>query len=181
METSFEGVAVVTGQGRIRPARPEDAPACAAIMNAWIDSRDWMPRVHTPEEVEAFYADFVFRKREVWVIGDPVEAYMTLDPEAGLVMALYTGDPGQGLGKALLDHAKSRHPTLELWTFQANEGARRFYAREGFHEVELTDGDNEENLPDVRLRWERHPIRLAEPEDAAICARIVGDWVARTD
>ena len=43
---------------------------------------------------------------------------------------------------------------LTLWTFQANDGARRFYAREGFREVEFTDGaGNAEKLPDVRLEW----------------------------
>jgi putative acetyltransferase len=44
---------------------------------------------------------------------------------------------------------------LSLWTFQANEGARRFYAREGFAEVRMTEGDNEEGLPDVLLEWVR--------------------------
>ncbi len=150
-------------------------------MNAWIDDRVWMPRVHTPQEVENFYRDVVVPYRDVWVIGDPVEAYMTLDSETGMVMALFSATPGLGLGKALLDHAKAGRHSLELWTFQANEGARRFYAREGFREVEETDGDNEEGLPDVRMRWEAAPIRRAVPEDAAACARVVNDWVDRTD
>ena len=62
---------------------------------------------------------------------------------------------GQGIGAALVAHAKRLRPDrLELWTFQSNLGARRFYARHGFTEVELTDGSgNEERAPDVRLRW----------------------------
>jgi putative acetyltransferase len=40
---------------------------------------------------------------------------------------------------------------LRLWTFQRNAGARRFYERNGFAAVELTDGlGNEEREPDVR-------------------------------
>ncbi len=170
----------MTGVPRIRRGMPADAEAAAAIMNAWIDGRDWMPRVHTADEVRTFYRDFVFQKRECWVLGDPVVAYMSLDTEADMVMALYAAKPGQGMGKALLDHAKAGRSSLELWTFQANEDARRFYAREGFREVEETSGDNEEGLPDVRLRWES-AIRLARPEDAATCARIVGAWVDRTE
>ena len=200
METSCEGASILcrcdfgpewvrrtetadhmSGAHIIRRAVPEDAAACAAILNDWIDSRDWMPRVHTSEEVAAFYRDFVFKKREVWVVGDPPEGYMSFDPEASEVMALYVRTPGQGVGKALLDHAKDGRAALELWTFVANEGARRFYAREGFDEIKETEGDNEEGLPDVLLRWDRAPIRLARPEDAATCARIVSDWVARTD
>ena len=50
--------------------------------------------------------------------------------------------------------AKARRPEgLTLWTFVANEGARRFYAREGFVEVGRTEGENEEGLPDVLLAW----------------------------
>ena len=54
--------------------------------------------------------------------------------------------------------AKARSPRLELWTFQANTRARAFYAREGFAEVKLTDGQgNDEELPDVRMVWNRNP------------------------
>ena len=138
----------------LRRGVPADAQACAAILNAWIDERDWMPRVHTPEEVEAFYGDFVFVHRTVWVAGDPVAGFMAMNDAEHMVTALYVAAPGQGIGKALLDHAKAGRKSLELWTFVANECARRFYAREGFHEVRTTPGNNEEGLPDVLLRWE---------------------------
>jgi GNAT superfamily N-acetyltransferase len=43
---------------------------------------------------------------------------------------------------------------LRLWTFQKNEGARRFYERHGFDVVEMTDGaGNEEHEPDVLYAW----------------------------
>ncbi len=139
----------------LRPAVPEDAEACAAILNDWIDSRDWMPRVHTPDEVLTFYRDFVFENRDVWVIGDPVVGFMALDRNANCVTALHVATPGKGLGRQLLNHAKAGRDVLELWTFVANERAREFYRREGFREVRQTPGDNEEGLPDVLLRWER--------------------------
>ena len=63
---------------------------------------------------------------------------------------------GRAVGKALLDRVKAGHGMIELWTFQANTGARRFYLREGFREVLLTDGSgNDEKLPDVQMAWER--------------------------
>ncbi len=139
----------------IRRGEAGDAEACAAILNAWIDRRDWMPRVHSEAEVIGFYRDFVFEKREVWVAGEPVEGFMALDVENDVVTALYVAEPGQGIGKRFLDHAKEGRDALELWTFVANEDGRRFYEREGFREVKRTDGDNEEGLPDVMLRWER--------------------------
>ncbi len=139
----------------MRRGVPGDAPACADILKDWIDTRAWMPRVHTPEDVAAFYADFVFVERDVWVIGEPLAGFMALDRAEDCVTALYVATPGRGLGKALLDRAKAGRAALTLWTFQANADARRFYAREGFSEVRRTDGDNEESLPDVLLRWER--------------------------
>jgi GNAT superfamily N-acetyltransferase len=49
---------------------------------------------------------------------------------------------------------KAREPRLVLWTFQANSAAIAFYLREGFVEIERTDGaGNEEGLPDVRMIW----------------------------
>jgi GNAT superfamily N-acetyltransferase len=59
------------------------------------------------------------------------------------------------LGRRLLDLAKERADgLLELWTFQVNAPARRFYERNGFVAVELTDGTgNEEREPDMRYRW----------------------------
>ncbi|MEM1431779.1 MAG: GNAT family N-acetyltransferase [Pseudomonadota bacterium] len=145
----------VTTHARIRAARPDDAAACAAILNAWIDVRPWMPRVHTPQEVVDFYQDFVFVRRTVFVTGEPLAGFIAIDAEGAVVTALYVATPGQGLGKALLDHAKKGRGALELWTFVANADARRFYAREGFRQIRQTPGDNEEGLPDVLLRWER--------------------------
>ncbi|MDJ1008784.1 MAG: GNAT family N-acetyltransferase [Paracoccaceae bacterium] len=144
-------------QPPIRPGLPADAPAAAAILNAWIDDRPWMPRVHSPKEVEDFYREFVFVRRRVWVAGDPVEGFMAMDEtgETAMVTALYLARTGRGLGRAFLDLAKARHDRLELWTFVANTRARRFYEREGFREVRRTGGDNEEGLPDILFRWER--------------------------
>jgi hypothetical protein len=44
---------------------------------------------------------------------------------------------------------------LDLWTFQANLGARNFYERHGFAAVATSDGDNEEGAPDIRYHWQR--------------------------
>ena len=62
---------------------------------------------------------------------------------------------GRKVGTQSYGSAKADRKALNLWTFQANGGAIRFYLREGFREVERTDGAaNEEALPDVRMRWE---------------------------
>ena len=142
---------------RLRPARSADAAACAAVFNAWVDATDWMPRVHPPDDVERHYREHVFEVCEVTVAesGGAVAGFLALDGE-GFVAGLYLAPEarGRGVGAALLAAAKARRPEgLTLWTFVANEGARRFYAREGFVEVRRTEGDNEEGLPDVLFAW----------------------------
>jgi GNAT superfamily N-acetyltransferase len=64
-----------------------------------------------------------------------------------------------GSGSALLDHAKNLRPErLELWVFQKNEGARRFYERHAFQLARLTDGAGKmEQEPDAL--YERRPHR----------------------
>jgi ribosomal protein S18 acetylase RimI-like enzyme len=61
----------------------------------------------------------------------------------------------RGVGSALLDEVKRRIPSgFELWVFQQNEPARRFYEKHGLRVVELTDGSgNEEKTPDARYEW----------------------------
>jgi ribosomal protein S18 acetylase RimI-like enzyme len=62
---------------------------------------------------------------------------------------------GLGIGSSLLTEAKTQLTgPIRLYTFQANEGARRFYRRHGFREIELSDGaSNEEKTPDVLMEW----------------------------
>jgi len=60
-----------------------------------------------------------------------------------------------GIGQRLLQLAKERRPRLiQLHTFQANLGARRFYERHRFKPIDFTDGtNNEEHQPDVLYEW----------------------------
>jgi GNAT superfamily N-acetyltransferase len=93
-----------------------------------------------------------------WVADDDgrVVAMMVLTP--GWVDQLYVAPDqiGMGLGRRLLDLAKreASKDGLQLWTFQVNDRARRFYERNGFTAAETTDGSgNEEREPDVRYVW----------------------------
>jgi GNAT superfamily N-acetyltransferase len=62
-----------------------------------------------------------------------------------------------GIGGTLIAIAKARWPELQLWTFQRNLSARRFYEANGFVKLRETDGAaNEEREPDVLYRWSRN-------------------------
>ena len=142
----------------LRPATQADAATCAAILNDWIDETSWMPRVHPHEDVERYYRETVLPDRSV-VIAEtpqhPCAGFMAMD-DSGCITALYCRARGQGVGNALLTHAKTLRPDWTLWTFQANDAAQRFYLREGFVAVKTTAGDDEEGLPDILYEWS-HP------------------------
>jgi GNAT superfamily N-acetyltransferase len=62
----------------------------------------------------------------------------------------------RGTGTELLQVAKTSFDCLQLWTFQRNVRARRFYESRGFALVQETDGTrNEEKEPDARYLWTR--------------------------
>ena len=141
---------------RIVPALPEHAAPCAAILDAWVNENDWMPRLHTAEAVEHHMREVVFAMRRVFVAldGERPVGFLALDIE-GCVTALYVAADARGrdVGRALLERAKREERALTLWVFEPNDAARRFYAREGFREVRRTNGDNEEGVPDVLMEW----------------------------
>ena len=145
----------------VRRATGADADAVADV---FIESfRATLPtvrRAHEDADVRRYVRDILVPQTECWVAVDRrgrVVAMMSLKP--GWVAQLYVAPDllGKGIGRQLLDLAKQRAPDeLQLWTFQVNGRARRFYERNGFVAAEMTDGSaNEEREPDVRFVWRR--------------------------
>lgn len=137
----------------IRRAAVVDAPAMAEVwLRSFAAALPTVRRVHSDDDVRAHFSDVILPQRESWVavvgllvLGDGFVEQLYLEP----------GWRGRGIGDRLVALAKrGRSDGLQLWTFQANESARRFYRRHGFREVEWTDGrGNEEREPDVRCAW----------------------------
>ena len=113
----------------------------------------WLPVLHTPEEDRAFIAGHVLPTCTVWVAAsDRIVGFIAF--RKGWIDHLYVDvdHHGRGIGSALLDKALAAEAELQLWAFQRNRNALRFYQRRGFRIVELSDGErNEEKEPDARL------------------------------
>ena len=142
----------------LRPARADDG---AAVAEVWLRSfAAALPSVrlaHPDDEVRRWVREELVVRAGTWVAETQgaVVGVMALSP--GWIDTLYL-DPdarGQGIGDSFITLAKEREPSgLQLWTFQVNGPAQRFYERHGFVAVERTDGaDNQEREPDVRYRW----------------------------
>lgn len=114
-----------------------------------------MPDLHSRDDTRHWVKDVLFAEAEVVIATDGSEliGFVARDT-AGKVRQLQVAEDwrGQGIGSRLLASVAHKGAAeLSLWCFQANSAALRFYAREGFREVERTKGDNAEGLPDVLL------------------------------
>lgn len=148
-----------------RRARTDDAPAMAQIVNAWIDATPWMERDLPADEIKALIVKGV-TQREMWVIGDPVQAYISIEAEISHIWGFYCAQPGKGHGKLLMDRAKEGRDFLSLNTHVPNVAAQKFYTREGFVPVGEIDqglastlGQAPDRTPtgirEMRMEWQR--------------------------
>lgn len=137
----------------MRRAGPEDAAPLGAVLSDWIDATPWMPRLHTRAQDAGFVRGLMDRA-EVWCL-PAADGFIAVEGDEIPALYLAPAARGQGQGAALLAQAMVGRERLALWVFQANEGARRFYARHGFVEVARTEGDNDEGLPESRMEWHR--------------------------
>ncbi len=115
-----------------------------------------IPRsIHPPEDMVIHFSTVVFPSAATWVARSSGDVLGVLVSNPGWVDHLYVAPEhtGKGIGTLLLEAAMAQAETLDLWTFESNLAARRFYERHGFVVVDRTDGDNEEGAPDVRYRW----------------------------
>lgn len=144
----------------VRTAGPDDAGVAADVfLRARRHSAEngWIPPIVGDDD----------GAREYWVsvVGGAARTYLAFDGDEAIAVMVLEDDwvdhlyvvPGRtsaGVGTMLLNMAKEQSPGgLQLWAFQSNTGARRFYERHGFVEVEFTDGENMEKAPDVRCQW----------------------------
>ncbi len=147
------------GMTTLRPATSADADDAAEIyLRA---RRHAVPRIpplaHTDDEVRTWLRQ-VLDEQEAWLaeaVDGTLLGLMILDGDWLDQLYLDPARTGGGLGSRLVELAKRRRPDgLQLWTFESNTAAQRFYERHGFTEQERTDGrGNEEQAPDRRYAW----------------------------
>jgi GNAT superfamily N-acetyltransferase len=141
----------------VRRARDDESDAVAALFRLSRETAmPYLPKLHTPEEDRSYFRDRVFAECVVWVAERNGALAGVCAFHEGWVDQLYV-DPAHhrgGIGTALLRKAQDANEQLQLWAFQRDVNALRFYESQGFRLVKTTDGrDNEEREPDVLLAW----------------------------
>jgi GNAT superfamily N-acetyltransferase len=158
----------------LRRATARDGEAIAAVFSASFRLLTFLPILHTVAEDHRFIANVILKTCEVTAAEDASGIVSFLARNGEEIRLLYTRPDriGMGAGTQLVEAAQAGGTdALELWCFQANLRARRFYEARGFRAIRFTDGaDNEERMPDIRYRWERAPS-LQKMQDGLIPAK----------
>lgn len=145
-----------------RLAEAEMDEAALVLRQSFDAQYPWLTGLHTPEEDRTFFRDILYPSCQIWgAIAQELIGIIAF--RVGMIEQLYVlpDCQGRGAGSALLAVAMAQSDELELWTFQRNARARRFYEAKGFVATKKTDGsENEEREPDVLYRWER-PVRAS--------------------
>jgi ribosomal protein S18 acetylase RimI-like enzyme len=146
----------------LRNATIEDANA---IANVYLISRkelvSFAPLVHTDESIHQWVRNVLLPEEQVIVAEEKgiIIGMMSLtnDESIGRISQLYILPEavGHGVGTLMIKMAKSiLGSPIQLYTFQKNVGAKRFYERHGFQAIEFDDGSgNEENCPAMLYEW----------------------------
>jgi GNAT superfamily N-acetyltransferase len=141
----------------VRIARGEDTDVIGEVYVASYGGLAFLQKLHSDDEIRGWVRSFVVPRHEVWVAEEDGVVVGVCALSADMLRWMYVHPYAQNRrhGTALLDQAKRRRPDgFRFWTFQRNDGARRFSERHGCRLVELTDGSgNEEGEPDALYEW----------------------------
>jgi putative acetyltransferase len=152
----------------LRPATVADAAAITDVQRtAFRISLPFLPELHTYEDHLGYISGRLLVEDTVWVaeVDGAVAGYVAFREHEGWIDHLYVhpDHQGRGVGPALLAKALEAGRPMQLWTFEQNARARRFYEARGFEAVEFTDGSgNEERQPDVRYVWRPDGAKLSQ-------------------
>lgn len=92
-------------------------------------------------------------RSRVWVWGDPVEAFASVDGDVLSGLYVLPDAQGRGIGSALLEIAVA-HGARQLWVYAEHPQARAFYERHGWRPAgEPEVSDDEWSLPRPALRY----------------------------
>jgi GNAT superfamily N-acetyltransferase len=139
----------------IRLANPDDAPEVVRVFrDSRAEAMPWLPVMHTPGEDEAWFRGSLAGESYAFVEEGRILGYALLREDELHDLYVAPDAQGRGVGSALFERVREARPRgFRLWVFRDNIRARRFYETRGCLQIDATDGDNEEGLPDVLYEW----------------------------
>jgi putative acetyltransferase len=129
----------------LRPARPDDTPRLLAIWRAAVlATHDFLDPADF-REIERMVAERYLPVAPFWLVVDERDvaaAFMGMTDHH--IDSLFV-DPdrrGKGIGRSLVEHARSLHPGLTVDVNEQDLGAVGFYERLGFRRIGRSPHDD---------------------------------------
>ncbi|MGE8518382.1 MULTISPECIES: acetyltransferase [Alcaligenes] len=142
---------------RIRHSRPEDGQRAVEIWRKAVDATHDFLSVQDRQEIDAMVCSFL-PQASLWLAVDETDyplAFMLIDQ--GHMQALFV-DPdsrGTGVGKALVLHGLSLHPSMTTDVNEQNEQAVGFYEKMGFKRIGRSPVDDQgKPYPLIHLQYQ---------------------------
>ncbi len=142
---------------RIRHSRPEDGQRAVEIWRKAVDATHDFLSVQDRQEIDAMVCSFL-PQASLWLAVDETDyplAFMLIDQ--GHMQALFV-DPdsrGTGVGKALVLHGLSLHPSMTTDVNEQNGQAVGFYEKMGFKRIGRSPVDDQgKPYPLIHLQYQ---------------------------
>lgn len=140
----------------IRRANTDDFDELTQIwLDASVIAHDFIPATYWYSHQQAM-RDTYLPLAEVYLAEDDSQVYGFIALLEHKIAALFISPylQGQGVGTALIHHAKSIRPDLELGVYQQNTRSVQFYKSVGFSVIQETI-DEQTNSKEFVMRWEK--------------------------
>lgn len=140
----------------IRPYHPTDSDAVLDLwLRASILAHDFVPESFWREQLPAM-RELYLPQAETLVLEEKgqVLGFASLHEQRLAALFVSPDAQGRGLGRRLLDDAKSRRDSLELGVYRANARAVAFYRAGGFVTLNETRAPHT-GQPELTMRWSR--------------------------
>ena len=130
---------------RIRPSRPDDADR---LFQIWHDAVTATHDFVSPEhrsEIADIVRDQYLPNAPLWVIVDDQDRPLGFMGMTGAMMDslfIYPAQAGRGLGRAMVDHARSLAADLHVDVNEQNHAAVAFYRHLGFRQIGRSPTDD---------------------------------------
>lgn len=128
------------------------------VMGLWlktnIQTHDFIPTAYWEENFPAVQEALPMAEVYVYMMEGKIAGFIGIMEEyiAGIFVDRQAWS--KGIGKELLDYAKSRKARLTLRVYQKNKRAVRFYEREGF-QIQQKAVDENTGEKELLMAWER--------------------------
>jgi putative acetyltransferase len=130
---------------RIRASRADDATRLFEIWQAAVAATHDFVSPEDKAQIAGIVRDQYLPNAPLWVMVDEDDRPLGFMGMTGSMMDSLFIDPahcGRGLGRAMVDHARSLAPDLKVDVNEQNEAAVAFYRRLGFREVGRSPTDD---------------------------------------